>query len=309
VLGQIFRPAVVACAVSLLCATRAAAWGSLGHSISAAIAYGRLTPTAKARVDRLLSQEKDEIAGPSFVTSSIWADRFRFESEFETSQWHVASYPLSWQGDFSSCPPFTGPGYVLSGCVVSKVFEFHRQLSPPPKDPRLIVSTGFSDPATLKFLVHFIQDIHQPLHVSDNNDFNGNCVQIKSPRDLPDTNLHAYWDVSVVRSLGSDPTEIAARLSANIGAAEADAWTTEARTSADAKSWISAWTRESHGLAVQVYGRMSNKPGCQPSGELSADYASAAQRLTELQLQKSGVRVAFVLNRLFDPPRRIRAAQ
>ena len=62
----------------------------------------------------------------------------------------------------------------------------------------------------LKFLIHFVGDLHQPLHASDHKDRGGNCVGLSPSPDGRDTSLHAYWDTGVVETLGGSAQAIAA---------------------------------------------------------------------------------------------------
>lgn len=101
-------------------------------------------------------------------------------------------------------------------CVVNTIEEFEAQLRAPtrPTAERLLA---------LKFLVHFVGDIHQPLHASDHDDRGGNCIG-QSPELDRKTNLHAYWDTGVVDALGGPADTIAAQLNSMITATEVANW-------------------------------------------------------------------------------------
>jgi hypothetical protein len=76
----------------------------------------------------------------------------------------------------------------------------------------------------LKYVLHFVGDIHQPLHAADNHDRGGNCVSLAlgGPRNQ---NLHSYWDTGVIQTrLGSDPAAVTKALIAAITPAEVKTW-------------------------------------------------------------------------------------
>jgi hypothetical protein len=142
----------------------------------------------------------------------------------------------------------------------------------------------------LKYLLHFVGDIHQPLHASDNHDRGGNCVVLAlgGPRT---TNLHSYWDTAVVLALGDDPTAVAQRLVGQITPAQRADW-----SKGDARSW----PLESYGVARSSVYTIGSKPGCDRDASpvtLPAGYAQSAQSAAMLQLEKAGLPLAMVLNR------------
>lgn len=279
-------------------AAPALAWGELGHRVSATIALHRLTPTARARIERLLLRGQDEFAEPDFIGASVWADALRFD-EPQTAGWHFSAYPLTWRGTFDSCPRASSrvkemrvAQVGLQQCMVPQLYAFAARLETRPDDPR-----------ALKFLIHLAADVHQPLHVADNDNFGGNCVQVASPKGVANSNLHAFWDVAVLQPLGRDPDTIARALEARITPAEASAWTAELRgpLAASPTGWAAAWARESFALAPLAYAPTSQKPGCGGVVRITPAYARQSAQVAGGQLAKSGVRLAFLLNRLFDP--------
>ena len=120
--------------------------------------------------------------------------------------------------------------------------------------------TELANPATpqaerivaLKFVLHFVGDLHQPLHVSDNQDHGGNCVRLAlgAPRT---TNLHSYWDTGLITPMGTDPVAIAERLRAEITPQARAAW---------AKGDSKAWALESFGVAKNVVYTFGSPAGC-----------------------------------------------
>jgi len=139
----------------------------------------------------------------------------------------------------------------------------------------------------LEFLLHFVGDIHQPLHASDDHDRGGNLKIVTAP-GIASNNLHHYWDTEFVARLGSNEMAVAQQLIATITEAQRAQWATG--TAAD-------WAMESFAVAkAHVYGLLpvADSPN---HYQLSAAYVSDAATVAREQLSKAGVRLAFVLNR------------
>src|SRR5437016_5035079 len=136
--------------LSLLMASPLFAWGPEGHSLVARLAAAHLTPKVSAKVQAIL--------GPGVTMASVasWADQVRNQRR-ETAPWHFIDIPIDKPHlDMArDCPK--------EGCVISKIEEFTKQLA----DPKL---TPEQKREPLMFLIHFIGDMHQPLHCADNKD-------------------------------------------------------------------------------------------------------------------------------------------
>ncbi len=130
-------------------------------------------------------------------------------------------------------------------------------------------------------------DLHQPLHVIDDQDQGGNRKRV-SAAGLEPGNLHQYWDTEFVRALGTDPEIVAARLIRHIDPAARRRWQ---------RGTVADWTREAF-LAGRSHA-YEPLPPPDPSGQyqLSAAYVAAAETVVATQLSAAGVRLALVLNR------------
>jgi len=280
---------LMASALMLAAAGPAAAWGDLGHEVTARIAYGRLTPAARARVDALLAADSDVLTAPDFASRATWADKYR-NSHRETAAWHFVDVEIDHPDLAAACYgfPVLGPGQLASAgpaqdCVVNKIVEFERELSNPATPPAERI-------LALKFLIHFVGDLHQPLHASDHNDRGGNCIGLSPSPDGRDTNLHAYWDTGVVETLGGSADAIASTLKAQITPSLARTWSAGGPR---------AWVMESFQLATKDAYSLPSRPTCSDHGSvaLSAAYQAEARRDAAVQIQKAGVRMAALLNR------------
>src|SRR4051794_33270928 len=159
-------------------AGQADAWGPEGHAIVADIAEAHLTPAAAAQVTRLLAledrQHLDHVAS--------WADGIR-ASHRETAPWHFVDIPLD-AVNYDPARDCAG-----GNCVVSKISQF-----------TAVLANGSAVDAdrlnALKWVVHFVGDIHQPLHAEDHDDRGGNDVRLTY--FSKSTNLHSIWDGGII---------------------------------------------------------------------------------------------------------------
>ena len=270
----------------------ALAWGFEGHEIVAAIARARLTPAVRAKVDAILAGDADTLTASDMLSRATWADAWRGAGHRETAQWHFVDLELEHPDLSTACFGRPAAGAMASqgpaqDCVVDKIEAFAAELGAPATAPaeRLLA---------LKYLLHFVGDVHQPLHASDHEDRGGNCVRI-ALGGLRTSNLHSFWDTGVLEPLGADPQAAAATLSARITPAQARAWST-----GDAASWA----RESYGVARTVAYTLGTPAGCGQDAApvpLPPGYAERALAAAEVQLERAGVRLAVLLNRQLGP--------
>jgi hypothetical protein len=263
----------------------ALAWGNEGHQVVAAIAQSYLTPRTRQRVEALLAADADARTAHDLLSAATWADAWRTDHR-ETSDWHFANVELDGPDLKSACygfppsarPVSTGPA---KDCVVDRVNAFAAELKDlaTPQPERIMA---------LKFLLHFVGDIHQPLHVADNHDRGGNCVQV-SLGGARTANLHHFWDTVTVETLGPDPVAVAAKLRASITADEKRRWE---RGDPD------TWAQEGFLVAKSSVYTFASHASCDqaPPAPLPAGYAERAAPVAGLQLQRAGVRLAYLLN-------------
>ncbi len=275
----------------------ALAWGDEGHRIVARIAEPLLTPAARSAVDALLAADTDTLTAPDFASRATWADKWRDSDRngskqryTATEQWHFVDMEIDAPDLRTACfgfpalpagtPASAGPA---QDCVVDKVEEFERDLADPgrPQAERILA---------LKFLEHFVGDLHQPLHASDHHDRGGNDVMVLFDRRRVASRLHAYWDTSVVEKLGRDEQVVAADLS---GAYAGERATWSAGEPA-------TWARESFQAAQDV--AYAFPPETEPdehgtpAHRLDADYETRSEATARTQLAKAGFRLAALLN-------------
>ncbi len=144
--------------------------------------------------------------------------------------------------------------------------------------------------ASLKFLGHWVGDIHQPLHVSFEDDRGGNNVMVTGECG---PNLHSAWDTCLVtKAVGAGVGEAASDLLKSITPAKIESWTSSKPTD---------WANESFAIAEQARTKYCTRQGAsceRPAGKVTIDaaYIQANAPIVREQLQKAGVRLAHMLD-------------
>lgn len=269
------RPASVALpfavAIALVVAPLSAgAWSEPGHRIVAAVAEERVGPAAR----RLLR----EIVGQKPISDrdiALWADDTR---DRRTGPWHYVNVPLSADGYVAArdCP--------RAGCAVSAAEEAIRSLRDG-DDARQLADS-------LRWLVHLVADLHQPLHAGELRDRGGNETSVRLWRRRQPLSVHRLWDAEVVEPLvkGSDPLRVAHALAGGIRPEDAAAWSGALSPA--------TWANESHRLARAIYAELAAFPVERGVILLPAAYADAQRTRTTEALSKAGVRLAALLDRI-----------
>lgn len=287
------HPSAAFILLSLVLPGPALAWGAAGHAVVAEIAEARSSGPALTQVYNLLAVDLhghlDEVAS--------WADAWR-ETHKETGAWHFVDIPIDAVGYDPARDCKDG------ACVVAKLAEFEAVLA----DRRQPVAARVE---ALKYVVHFVGDVHQPLHAGENHDMGGNRVKVNyfgqtTIYGKVPMNLHAVWDSAMldrrlkiqegfdlhVAELQAATSSFAATLSAGIGPRQTEDWTRPGFAPV-------RWANEAHDLARDVAYRGIAAPGqASPEGpvELGEAYDSAAWPTVELQLERGGVRLAAALD-------------
>jgi S1/P1 Nuclease len=196
-------------ATLLLHSPAASAWGGLGHEAICELAFRELDHTARQRVIALIRQDSEFT---TFRASCNWADRPR-----QRASEHFVNLPRDATGlDDHECP-------LAEECVVSAIeHDFAVLASPNATDEEKL--------AALKFLGHWVGDIHQPLHAASQDDRGGNHIRAMGSSC---ESLHTLWDSCLVEErLGMLPLTIVDALRAGITDEERAEW-----LASDAVDW------------------------------------------------------------------------
>src|SRR5215471_7236978 len=138
----------------------------------------------------------------------------------------------------------------------------------------------------LMFLVHFIGDMHQPLHCSDNKDRGGNEVRVEFfDRNM---NLHSIWDGGLLSRIDSGSEDaVFAELSKDLTNGRAKKW---------GQGTVRDWAEQSHKTAVKtVYGKLPLAPASGPV-KITPEYGKRADPVIKQQIERAGARLATTLN-------------
>ncbi len=255
--------------------TSAWAWGPEGHEIIGAIAEMHLTPQTRASIAGLIGP--DQQISDSHIAN--WPDFIRRDAP-GTAPWHFVDIP------------FDAKAYVPSHdcrdgqCVIGAIGRFLEEV----RDPHVPLHERVD---ALKFVVHFVGDVHQPLHCIDRDeDRGGNLRTVHFPGHDKDSNLHRVWDEDLVREClaGRPVKEYAQLLNERVTPAEQREWV---------QGTVADWAWETHRLAVEH--AYKNIPEGGPPVELTHAYVAENGHIVEQQLTKAGLRLAFLLNKAFAP--------
>jgi len=259
--------ATVLCTAFL--APAAQAWGPLGHSIIAALAQRHLSPAAEAEVEHLLAADHTT----QLADIASWPDQIQ-DDPAQAALWQRTRklHYINFRGGLSC--DYVPPRDCRDGeCVVAGVAHYVAVLG----------DTTQSDAArlqALKFVVHFVGDMHQPLHAGYRDDLGGNKYQVQF--EGKGSNLHRVWDSGMLKTRGLDWQAYAQKL-------DAEGPVTLPPPIAPLDDRYARWAEESC--------RITAAPGFYPDGhKIGQVYVDAELPVAENQLRIAGRRLAEVLN-------------
>ncbi len=247
----------------LLTALTALAWGQKGHDVTAYIAECHMTPATRLAVDSILENR-------SIVYWSNWLDNASHQPEMRyTKTWHYKNVDEGVRYEEAPANP-AGDAVTAIKAQVEKLTDPYASLA----DSQL----------AMKILVHVMGDIHMPLHMGHATDLGGNRIKVKYFGR--DNNLHSVWDSSIPES--------AHKWSYTEWQQQIDRLTPEQQFKVVAGS-VDDWAKETIAIAARVYEAM-------PDGTtISYDEVAAWTPTVEQQFLYGGLRLAHVLNTIYDP--------
>jgi hypothetical protein len=267
-------------AAATMAAASAHAFGVLGHEVVAAIAMRHVDGADAATIRSLLREAR--IADGDPVRAAPYPDQYRIWNP-ESGPWHFVNVPLDaaeYSEDRDCHVDFQSRRVTDTPCVVAQIVSMKTRLSDsqlPARDRGLAAA----------MLIHFVADVHQPLHTVSNNDRGGNSVIASWFGET--TNLHAVWDVKILEKrygAGADPEPIAAALDASVTAEQRRAWCTG--SSID-------WANEGVSIAREtVYRHGGGNPVV-----LDDAYYQRAWPVVDQRLARAGVRLACAIRGAF----------
>jgi nuclease S1 len=265
-------------------------WGQEGHSIVAEIAQRRVSPEVNRKINDLLGSELPNLKGAQFSLSSVasWADDFYHDKHDETRNWHFVDIPFD--RDFYNAAADCQLDPKYGDCIVNALARFRLTLADCAKP--------IADRAmALKFVVHFVGDIHQPLHdttgidpETETGDLGGNSIKVTfmDQKDNPhDSNLHQVWDSDLILRKVYDWGEYV-RLLETLWLPGKDIAALQAGDPAD-------WANDAHRAAQDVVYNF------RPDHVIDQEYYNDAIPIVDRQLALAGLRLARVLNEALQP--------
>jgi len=256
------------------------AWGQEGHAVVAEIAQRRLSPAATAAVEHLLGR------GHSLAAVASWADDMR-EARPETYRWHFVSIPRA-------APTYEAArdcaATTRGDCVVAQLERLKNDLR--------CAATADLRRDALRYAVHFVGDIHQPLHaVGDER--GGNLLMVRVewrgltclakcvPKRI-DANFHAVWDSHLINSVAWNWGAYVNRLEGGwLAGAEARAADADGGSAAD-------WANATHTQGQAVWDLVP------PTRVLDDSYFQQVLPVVDRQLGLAGLRLARFLNEAYE---------
>lgn len=261
-----FRTMMVAASAVLgLTSTPALAWGQNGHRIIGEIAQDKISGKTAAEIALILD-------GEDLAEASTWADEERSNPaafwQKEAGPYHYVTVPRGETYSQVGAPP--------EGDAITALRRFRETVRNP-------ASSREEKALALRFIIHIVGDVHQPLHAGNGTDRGGNDLKVRWFED--ETNLHTVWDTQMIAGQNLSYTEYAGRLDRQIGPREMINWW---------KPDPLAWIGESTALRDTIYPEASAGIPA-----LSTSYQYQHLPTAERRLQQAGVRLAAYLDELF----------
>ena len=234
-------------------------WGKTGHRTTGEVAEHFLTEKTKIEIQKILHD-------PSLAIASTWSDEMRSNPDFRKyNPWHYANMPLS--------ITYANSKKSSKGDIVQAIKFSKSKL----KDSNVSLD---EKAFYLKYLVHLIGDIHQPLHVGRGEDRGGNDIKVKWFGD--DSNLHRVWDTNMIDNYQMSYTELSSHLLRSYSSENIELLSEN------------EWIDESQNKVKIIYSNVKN------GDYLGYDYIYENFDIVKIQLFTAGFRLAGTLNEIFD---------
>lgn len=253
------------------------AWGWEAHKLVCALAEEQLTPTARTLVDRLMEDGAElKKGGRNFAESCLWPDNVKYSSHQSTYEHHFINVPSdALSVDFArDC--------AAINCTAASLQQALTYLSQPTDGDRSELRRA----AALRFLGHYVGDMHQPLHVGNSADWGGNKITVRWRGE--ETNLHAMWDYVMPEKMGlkhPDSVRFLMTVTSNLDPDYDNVpnWFNESLALARSHAYV-----DEHGKLIK------------PGATVSDDYFERAKPILIERIALAGARLADMLNRIAE---------
>jgi uncharacterized protein (DUF433 family) len=241
-------------------------WGYTGHRLIGTITENHLNPKAKSAIKELLGDT-------TIADACTWADDARKDPRFkETANWHFLNLPMGLT--FEQFKKYIDTASNANVYTALKAAE---------KTLRDKNAVRQEKVYALKFLMHFVSDLHQPMHISRAEDKGGNTIQLNY--DGKGTNLHSLWDTKMLERQGLTVAQLAEKYD-QIPADQVKAWQ---------KDSIITWIWESYQLTNQLYPEIDALSKKVIDDNYDQKYLPVVQK----RIQQAAVRLAGLLNNIY----------
>ena len=290
----------------------ARAWDPLGHMLTMKIAYGELTPKARAELEAAVARfnaKANPDAPYDAVTAACWMDDARGSTK-EFNEWHYVNLPFTREGTPIPAGTREKPDVIWALGRGEDIVKGGAE------------EPGIDRDQALVMLLHLAGDIHQPLHTTEHHDFGGNRLLIANLKDVEADllfskggNLHFFWDSAYRREFQNGEAGVSyfaplfplltpvtghreARATVDREAAEIRKKYPPVSFGDELGGGPSAWALESHAIGYDfAYGKL---PAGSPV-QLDREYVDAARACAEKRIALAGYRLGALLNRSLDP--------
>ncbi|MBP8067736.1 MAG: S1/P1 nuclease [Pedobacter sp.] len=241
-------------------------WGYTGHRTIGVITENHLSSTAKTAVKGLLGDT-------SIADACTWADDARKEPQFaNTANWHFLNLPVGLS--FVDFKHYIDT--LKTENVYTALINAEKQLADKNSSKQQKIHA-------LKFMMHFVGDLHQPMHISREEDKGGNTIQVNY--NDKGTNLHSLWDTRMLEKEGLTYTQLAAKF--------------DTISEADIKQWqsdpIILWMWESYQISTALYAEIEQMD----KKVIDDTYYQKHMPTVQKRMQQSAIRLAGLLNKTF----------
>ena len=235
-------------------------WGKTGHRVVGEVAQEHIKNSTKRKIEKLLG-------GQSLSIVATYADDIKSDKRFRGfSPWHYVNFPFD--KNYTDVTP-SEDGDIIMG--IEKCISVIKDDTASKEDKAFY----------LKLLIHFVGDLHQPLHVGRAEDKGGNDIQVRWFGD--GSNLHRVWDSDMIESYGMSYSELSANLPVY----------SKEQQKAITEGTLLDWVKESQELAKKVYGSV------EVGEKLGYNYMYDNFDTVRAQLEKGGLRLAKILDDIF----------
>lgn len=245
-------------------------WSSEAHKVVCEIAWRRLDDGGRELAAALLSND----SAASFAESCLWADRVKRSTHAYSRAYHYVNIPTGAAGFEMS----RDCGDTEALCVTWAIPHYALALQDRSSSSEVRLEA-------LKFLGHFVGDIHQPLHAGRPEDRGGNSIRLRffgaDSLNGYAVNLHSVWDYSILERAGLRWPDTAVSLNEEISNAEAREWE---------DMDVLGWTNASYRIVEDMIYDFGEEG-------VTEDYYQQALQLSRLRIKQAGVRLAYLINR------------